>query len=72
MDEGMMVLAARVAALQQMAATTGDILAEVIDDSRKNGHLGLAVAASHLRDSLEVFATECERSLIKRKVMGDE
>jgi hypothetical protein len=67
MDEGMILLAARVAALQRMAATTGELLADVIDDSRKNGHLGLAVAASHLRDSLEVFATECERALIKKE-----
>lgn len=67
MDEGMILLAARVAALQRMAATTGELLADVIDDSRKNGHLGLAVAASHLRDSLEVFATECERSLIRKE-----
>jgi hypothetical protein len=67
MDEGMILLAARVAALQRMAATTGELLADVIDDSRKNGHLGLAVAASHLRDSLEVFATECERALISKE-----
>jgi hypothetical protein len=67
MDEGMIILAARVAALQRMAATTGELLADVIDDSRKNGHLGLAVAASHLRDSLEVFATECERALISKE-----
>jgi hypothetical protein len=67
MDEGMIILAARVTALQRMAATTGELLADVIDDSRKNGHLGLAVAASHLRDSLEVFATECERALISKE-----
>ncbi len=70
MDEGMMVLAARVAALQQMAAATGELLGDVIDDSKRDGLFGLAVAASHLRDSLEVFATECERSLVKREVMG--
>jgi len=69
MDAGMILLAARVAALQQMCSTTGDLLGDVIDDSKRNGHLGLAVAASHLRDSLEVFATECERSLIKREAM---
>jgi hypothetical protein len=69
MDEGMILLAARVAALQRMAAATGGLLADVIDDSRENGHLGLAVAASHLRDSLEVFATECERALIKKEAV---
>ncbi len=69
MDEGMILLAARVAALPRMAATPGELLADVIDDSRENGHLGLAVAASHLRDSLEVFATECERALIKKEAV---
>lgn len=69
MDEAMIILAARVAALQQMSATTGDLLVEVIADAKRDGHLGLAVAASHLRDSLDVFAAECERSLLKREIV---
>lgn len=58
-------MAARVAALQAMCEKTRQILDDVIDDSKQSGHYGLAVAASHLQDSLTVFSSECERSILK-------
>lgn len=58
-------LALRIAALKAMCDNTAAILAAVADDSAAKGDYGLAVAASHLSDSLAVFSYECERSLLK-------
>jgi len=66
MDEvSLTLMAARVAALQTMCEKTRQILDDVILDAKDAGHHGLAVAASHLQDSLTVFSLECERSIIE-------
>lgn len=59
------LMAVRVAALQSMCDKTRQILDDVIVDAKQNGHYGLAVASSHLQDSLQVFSSECERSILK-------
>jgi hypothetical protein len=59
------VLTARLSALKSMCDQTGEILDEVIEHARSTDSYGLAVAASHLKDSLLVFGRECERQVIK-------
>lgn len=62
------LLAARIAALQVMCDRTSEILDGVMEDSKSTNSYGLAVAASHLKDSLLVFSGECERQVIKEFV----
>lgn len=62
------LLAARIAALQVMCDRTSEILDGVMEDSKSTNAYGLAVAASHLKDSLLVFSGECERQVIKEFV----
>jgi len=64
---GEATLATKIAALQAMCDNTAAILAAVAEESTAKGNYGLAVAASHLSDSLAVFSGECERSLLKDK-----
>lgn len=66
MDEvSLTLMAARVAALQTMCEKTRQILDDVIADAKASDSYGLAVAASHLQDSLIVFSAECERSILR-------
>ena len=58
-------LVMKIAALKAMCDNTAAILAAVAEESTAKGDYGLAVAASHLSDSLAVFSGECERSLLK-------
>jgi hypothetical protein len=60
-------LAMKIAALQAMCDNTVAILFAVSEESKASGDYGLAVAASHLSDSLAAFSHECERSLLKDK-----
>lgn len=62
------LLASRIAALQVMCDRTSEILDGVMEDSKSTNAYGLAVAASHLKDSLLVFSGECERQVIKEFV----
>ncbi len=57
--------AARLNSLKAMCDQTGEILDEVMEHARSTDSYGLAVAASHLKDSLLVFGRECERQVIK-------
>ena len=59
------MLTARLSALKVMCDRTGEILDEVMEHARSTDSYGLAVAASHLKDSLLVFGGECERQVIK-------
>lgn len=59
------MLALRVAALQVMCDRTSEILDGVMEDAKSTNAYGLAVAASHLKDSLLVFSGECERQVLR-------
>lgn len=59
------MLDARLSSLKVMCDRTGEILDEVMEHARSTDAYGLAVAASHLKDSLLVFGRECERQVIR-------
>ena len=59
------VVSARVAAFRSFCNTTGDTLEEFAAEMKLQGKSDIVVAASHLKDSLDVFTKVCERRLLQ-------
>lgn len=58
-------IVARVVAFRHFCDTTTKVLDDFIAEMRDKEHPSIVVAASHLKDSLEVFTDLCERRLLE-------